>query len=536
MNRFLPTRRLVPRWRKSTFSLGQPDMLGLVRARADAPSFSTDDGEVARAMEVWKQTGAVGELADLLAFGVDSANAGVLHEPARAALELEGLPAALRLVAQEILSHGVSVDEVWRLRDGPSEVRVLRALLRAAPNNVIALVDLAQHYLAAGKTRAAHRALATAHQLSPHSVYVLRAFARFWIHLEQPDRAHSVVKASPLLATDPWVMASEIAISQVAEQQSVQLRKAQRALASKRFGEAHVSELAGAIAGAELRSGNFKEARKLFRLALTRPNDNVLAQAITNQQHLGIEVDEQLLRRAPNGAFEGRTLTAMVSGDFESAARFAEKWSEEESFSSRPRTLQSYFYGALGDYERSLQAANLGLISDQGDESLRGNRAYALAGLGRFDEAELELRSLEPALSELQRPFLLATRGMIRVLKGEGAEGLQLYEAAVTEFTKLNQQEHVTDCLAFMARTAAAAEIDEAEAVLRRASERFRQSPSPAASVILKTLHQPVAEIKPPALRKVVQWEWNPKDNVLVEKRALTRKGAPSFLVSRKEK
>ncbi|GAD20374.1 hypothetical protein AVS7_00135 [Acidovorax sp. MR-S7] len=171
----------------------------------------------------------------------------------------------------------------------------------------------------------------------------------------------------------------------------MQLRKAQRALNSKVFNPRDVSELAGAIGGAELWNGKFKEARKLFRLALEHPNDNVLAQAITNQEFLGIEVDEALLRRAPNGVFEGRALRALMQTDFEAASELTECWSEEEPFSSRPRTLQSFVCGALGTFEKALGAADKGLTADASDLSLRGNRAYALAALGRLDEAESEL-------------------------------------------------------------------------------------------------------------------------------------------------
>lgn len=536
MNRLLPTRRLVPRWRNSTFAVHQPDMLGLVKPMARPAAFGADVDEVHRAMAAWKSSQAIGDLADVLSYGVDPKQRSLLMEPANAALRHPGATPTMRLVAQEVLHEGSSVAEVWRTAPEAEGIRHMRGLLRIAPNDVVALVDLAQHHLAVGKPKSAYRALATANQLSPNSVHVIRALTRYWIHLEQPDRAHAFIKSTAMLSVDPWLMASEIATAQVAKVSSVQLRRAQRALAVKSFKPSEVGELAGAVGGMELYHGNFKEARSLFRLALENPNDNVLAQAITNQEFIGIEVDEQIMKRAPNGLFEGRALKAMLATDFEAAARFTACWSAEEPFSSRPRLLQSFVCGALGEFETALEAADGGLVSDPTDLSLRGNRAYALAALGRLSEAELELRALESKDDVDQRPFTWATRGMVKLLTGDSASGLKLYEAALEEFTRRKQEDFGTTCLAFMARTAAVAGIEQRDRILQRTVERYSRFPSHAAAVILKTLKQSVGAVGSAPLRRVVQWEWDSQSNSLVERRELTRRGASSVVVATRKR
>ena len=511
-------------------------MLGLVKPLAKPATFGADADEVHRALAAWKSSEAIGDLADMLSFGVDPKQRHLLVEPAKAALSHPGATEVMRIVAREVLQEGSSAAEVWRASPAGEAIRHTRGLLRLAPNDVVGLVDLAQHHLASGKPKAAYRALATAYQLSPRSVHVIRALTRYWIHLEQPDRAHAFIKSTSIVSIDPWLMASEIATSQVAKAPSVQLRRAQRALAVKSFNPTEVGELAGAVGGMELYHGNLKEARKLFRLALENPNDNVLAQAITNEEFIGIEVDEQVMRRAPNGLFEGRALKAMLASDFEAAARFTARWSEEESFSSRPRLLQSFVCGALGEFEAALEAANQGLVADPADLTLRGNRAYALAALGRFSEAELELHALESKDDVGQRPFTLATRGMVKLLTGDTASGLQLYEAALQEFDRRKQEDFGTTCLAFMARTADLAGIEQRDQIVHRTVERFARFPSHAAAVILKTLKQSVAEVEAAPLRRVAQWEWDPQTNTLIERRELTRKGASGFVVANRKR
>lgn len=531
MNRLLPTRRLIPKWRKARFSLHQPDMLGLVKPAQSVISISTSDDSVDLALWTWERSQAIGDLADLLAFGLDTKQHARLAPAAQAALNSSDATPAMKLVAREILTSGASEAQVWRESQAAKSVRGLRALLRNTPNDVIALVDLAQHHLAVGKQRAAYRALIAAHQISPDSVHVIRAITRFWIHVGMPDRAHAFIKKAPRTAADPWLMASEIATAQVAGVQSAQLRKAQRALNTKSFKSRDVTELAGAVGGAELYLGNLKEARKLFRLALEYPTDNVLAQAITNQDHLQIEIDQSLIAKAPNGVFEGRALQALLRTDFEKVSQLTECWADEEAFSSRPRLLQSFVHGALGNFEQALEAADAGLLTDPNDMSLRGNRAYALALMKRFEEAEAELRHIDAHGDEDNRPLTLATMGAVLLLRGDHALGSALYEEALTEFERKKADQQYSDCLAFFARTSLKAESAKSSEILQRAVERFLKVPSHAAAVVLRTLNQK-AEVEDKApMRRVTQWEWNKTANTLTEKRGLTRKGAPAVVM-----
>ena len=535
MNRLLPTRRLIPKWRKAQFSLHQPDMLGLVKPSKVGASVPTSDEAVDLALWTWEQTRSIGDLADLLAFGMDARQHIRLAPAAEAALKSTNATPAMMLVAQEILKSGTSEAFLWRDSKAAKSISGLRALLRNAPNDVIALVDLAQHHLAVGKTRAAYRALMAAHQLSPNSVHVLRVVTRFWIHIGKPDKAHAFIKKAPRTATDPWLMASEIATAQVAGAPSSQLRKAQRALSTKSFRSRDITELAGAVGGAELYQGNFKEARKLFRLALEYPTDNVLSQAITNQDHLQIEIDELLLQKAPNGVFEGRALQALLRTDFDEVGRLTESWAEEEAFSSRPRLLQSFVHGALGNFEQALEAADTGLLADAKDMSLRGNRAYALALMKRFNEAEVELTLIDAHGDEVHRPLTLATKGAVMLLKGEHELGGSLYEEALTEFARKKAELQYSDCLAFYARTALKAESPKGSELLQRAASRFLKVPSHAAAVVLRSLDQEAKVKADEPMRRVTQWEWNKTANTLTQKHGLTRKGAPAVLTLNSE-
>lgn len=186
----------------------------------------------------------------------------------------------------------------------------------------------------------------------------------------------------------------------------------------------------------------------------------------------------------------------------------------------------------MGKFEAALEAASLGQVADAGDLSLRGNRAYALAAMARLDEASAEVAILEARGDENQRPFTLATKGMVYLLRGEQEAGRQLYEEALSEFRRKKQETLYTDCLAFMARTVSIATPADGPAAVKRAMDQFKKSPSEAAAVILRGLNESVRTVEAKPLRKVVQWEWDPQTYTLIGKRQLTRKGSSGFVLT----
>lgn len=533
MNRLLPPRRLIPRWRQSRFAVQQLDTLGLVKS-AGRQAVPVSDEQLVRSLAQWKTHGTLGHLADVLAFASVESLRPLLQQAANAALANDGATAAMKLAAREALSDGSSEKAIWRGDSQRHSVHRLRTLLRLSPNNPLALLDLAQFYLASGKVRAAERALLTARQLAPGSVNTVRALTRYWVHLDRPDRAHAVLRSSSRLTRDPWLMASEIAVAQVAAVASTQLKRAQRALFEQVYRPSDATELAGAVAGYELKSGNLKQARKLFRLALTAPNDNVMAQAVHNQQYLGIEIDEEVYSRLPAAPSEVLAYRAILSADFLAAADFVQAWGDEEPYSSRPKTLESYVHGSLGRYEESLRASDLGLQADPDDVSLQGNRAYALAALGRLTEAERQLRTLELRADSQLAPFACATRGMVALFRGRVADGLALYEAAVEAFRKRGDEESITTCRAFLARSAIEAEVETAPALLRIAEDRLARVPSPAAAVILQGLGRQVSLTAEQPASRISQWEYDPQSNQLTRLGRQVPKRAGPILIKSK--
>ena len=126
------------------------------------------------------------------------------------------------------------------------QISRLRNLLRTSPSNALALLDLAQLQSAIGKTKAADRSIRMALNLAPNNRLVIRTAARFFIHEGKTDQAHYLLRKHPRTVSDPWLMATEIALADAADAKSLFLSKGKRFLIEKQdFPIAHLSELSG---------------------------------------------------------------------------------------------------------------------------------------------------------------------------------------------------------------------------------------------------------------------------------------------------
>ena len=265
--------------------------------------------EVRRRIQEVDQNREPGVLGDLLSFAAFPTARPELIAIAEHALRNPlGLSPSVLTFAKAVLDNRepVLIKEAPEGDDARTQTRRLRRLLDDSPNNVPALMDLAQLQCAAGKRKAADRALVTAFALAPDNRTVLRTRARFLVHIGDAEQAHALVAGHQATKADPWLMATEIAVADLAGVPSRSATKARRMLAESGNASARTAELAAALGGLELDSGNVKAARALFRRALLTPNTNVIAQAVNDSRRLGLEVEEQVLSRSLLLAHEGR--------------------------------------------------------------------------------------------------------------------------------------------------------------------------------------------------------------------------------------
>lgn len=414
-----------------------------------------------------------------------------------------------------------------------ARVAQLRKELLVAPENVLALLDLAQLQLAAGKQDAAERLLFTALNLAPDGRIVLRTAARFFVHLGKIDRAHSLIARHPATRDDPWLMASEIALADAAGRSSNLVNAGRRMIRASKKSPRQLAELAGAVAHRELMGGSAVSARGYLRLALEQPTDNVVAQAMIDARQMGLKLEEPSIIQAVSRSSEALMLQAWMNADEAGSELQALRWHSEEPFSSRPVQFLTALYALQGDYAKTLEWVQKGLIADPSDDGLLSNLAFAQAALGDDVAAAASIKRARFEGHDRIEPFFRATEGLIALRRGDFDAARMHYREAEQALLKAHNESLAALCVAHYAKFAVQFGAPDAEALSREAFEKVKKSPTIDGLILLGKLEEKPVEISQEVdeQRRLSQWVFDPETNTLTQKLGVTTKGAPAIVV-----
>ena len=112
----------------------------------------------------------------------------------------------------------------------------------------VLLMDVARELTARRHDEKADRYVRAAVALAPQSRFVIRSAARYYLHVEEHERAHELLRRTPLLKTDIWVQASEIAVATVRGRTSALMKTALNSLSRDKDIRPDASELATSVA------------------------------------------------------------------------------------------------------------------------------------------------------------------------------------------------------------------------------------------------------------------------------------------------
>jgi Putative Zn-dependent protease, contains TPR repeats len=534
----LPPRRLIPRWRRTSATLNLPEATYSVGKRSNLVALDTDRFE--RVLEEWKESPTTGLLGDLLSFSVDPSLAPAVIEVAEKALA-EGFhlsPAqrlivlsltgeeSERLVIPGALGTGVCNPAIQR------QVAEIRRILSVNYANPLVLLDLAQFQVASGQAKRAERTVLSALSLSPYNRVIIRTLARLYVHMSKPDKAHALIKGHVLTPTDPWLMASEVSLADLSGSSSRFASKGFRFVRDKAASSADLTELAGALGVSELKAGSVGRARDMFRLALTNPNDNVIAQAVTHQSSLGFHLDQPVLREAISTAQEAQLLIAWNSLRVDVAEQNALMWHDEEPFSSRPLQFLTALYAVQKRYTEAENLALRGLIADPDELALLANYAYALASSGKLDAADRVLQKMLSVGHGRYDAIALATKGLVALKRGQLALGDALYSEAMGAFRSRKEFSFEALCQAYYARAAQDVGHPEAHEILLRAEALYQKHGTSDAAIVLRQLDPSLeAPKEEEATRRLNQWVFDKKTDSLISRPGVSRPGAPPLIV-----
>lgn len=317
-----------------------------------------------------------------------------------------------------------------------AQVGLLRKKLQEECYNPIAYCELARCYANLNLDDKAKKYMDYAVFLAPHSRYISRCAARFYIHYNEWDRARYVLIKNGFINSDPWIMASEIAVETVRDKTSKFIKKGKLLVSSGDFSAFSCSELSFAICEVEMGSGKHKEARKMIDKGLRSPNDNSLAQAEFYAKKDKSLILDMSLYKDMAYKYEADARNAYVEGKYKDAFISSLRWMLDYRFEHRPIGFAfdiSCVY--LKEYDYAANILKRYLKLEPNDPSAINNIVYALGLSDKIDEAEAYLRriniknySMENTVNSIS---LVATCGLLYYRRGMIEDGRRLYNDAI---------------------------------------------------------------------------------------------------------
>ena len=466
-------RQLIPRWNVSRTSFNIRDTLDLHSLNREV----TDESLLSRKRDTWYAEQSTFSGIDYLgtALLLHSADDPTVTNAARRlrSLDLSELQTSVLEAIQRGGAETATDNEV----DAVALVRQLRRRLRSNPHDAISWIDLAYLCELHGATRNAERHIRTAVELAPDSRLILRSMARFYAHREDPETALYFLRRSTFLTRDPWLLATDLSISEILGTPSKHIRTARRLAESLDTSAFNKSELKGALSTIEFQRGTTQKlGRRWLREALTDPNENTLAQAehLVTTHRLGIDLE----KKAAPLDYEARARRAYGAQAFDEAVSYSKKWAKYQPLSARPLVSGSYVLLAMMDDPISAidfirRAARSSTYSDP---MVVNNLACALASAGRVEDARRELRRISGSrLREGEPVALTATRGLVAFREGNLKAGVENYEQSIVAFKSENDYERLASALVFYGRELALFNDNRAGPILERAAKLIRK-------------------------------------------------------------
>lgn len=423
-------------------------------------------------LEAWRSKQSVITAADLINAAVVSDNKArpevlsaaeylMRNSNVCSPLALEVAQTLLDHSPKEIVAEGKSVAPepsfedkakllIGSLTDQETKIRarigLLRKQLRDFCYNAITYCELSRCYSDIGLNEKARHYMLCAVQLAPHNRYVSRCAARFFIHDNDPARARKILIDNGWMRSDPWLLASEIAVTSVMERTSRFIKEGRQLILSDNYSPYSSSELCFAICKEDRKAGKRRDWQKMFSLGLRNPNDNCLAQAeyiVKEETRMRFDYGQY---DSVSRKYEADTRNFYGLGRYEDAFLSSVNWMRDYRFSHEPIAFAfNISCTFLKKYDYSTAIINHWLKTHPQDYAMINNLIYALGLADQTEEAERQLAKINVTHQLKERLengiCLLATSGLIEYRKGNIEEGRKLYQLSIDTAKKMRERD-----------------------------------------------------------------------------------------------
>lgn len=469
-------RKLIPRWKLFDISVETGEVENLTRSSCE----KLDDEFYEEKLLEWRNEKNLVSASGLIGSGLinadiknplvqEAANFIILHSNEASSTNILSAKIVKDEIPKADISSALLLCKDPKLYQG--HVRRLRLILKEYPNDPIVWMDLAFNHTALGNLKKARKCVLTAITLNKFNRFIVRGAARFFLHLDEYDFALRIVRQNPFLEIDPWLIASEVSISEAMNKKSVSVDQGFRLLSDRDFSAFHLSELAGSLGTLELSHGKRRNGKKLLNESLISPTENTLAQV----QFLSDELNEEFpyQKSDVNNVFEAKARKEIKNGNYKKGVELCWQWLYYQPFSSASAITGS-FASSIGllDHHEAIKFGERGLISSPNNFLLLNNLAFAHASLNNKDEAKAALSKIKyEDLSSDNKAIRLATLGIINFRDGYIEEGRRNYNEAIAYFNQRGLQKSKGNAMLNLAKEEFLSNTEESDLSFKKAIE-----------------------------------------------------------------
>lgn len=311
-------------------------------------------------------------------------------------------------------------------------IEKIKKSLSDFPRNPLLWSELSREYTIMGQRQKSERAIQVAFNLAPENRIILRAIAQFYAHFGDFDQALFFLRKSPLVRVDPWILSSEIALSNEVGRTSKNIKIGQKMILDKNFHPLALSELSSELGTMDFVSGNSKQGKRKFELATIVPYENAVAQIVwVNKNSYNVD---SIIKNIPhtNCNFEAEARWHFYNGEWKAAFDLAGMWQEYQPFSREPAMISSFIAADfLMDYRSAEISLQCGLKSNPFDLGLLNNYIYVLTLSGKLDEASDAMNRANKLCPDNNNIPLIATEGLLSYRRGDATTGKTKYLSAL---------------------------------------------------------------------------------------------------------
>lgn len=363
--------------------------------------------------------------------------------------EMDNVP---KLLKEIIL--GTDNKDIYTTDTHQSCIRKIKNSLLIHPHNPLLWSELSREYVICGQESKGEKAITIAYNLAPNNRTVLRSIARYYTHTGDLERALFYLRNSDIVKSDPWILSSEIAISNRLKKTSKFTKLASNLIESKTLSPLSISELASELGTMDFLSGNSRQGKKKLLLATVDPFENAIAQiAWINEAVYSIDGVIRSIPESVECNYEANTKLFIQAQHWKLAQTASGLWQEYQPFSREPAMISSFIsLDFLNDYSKAIETLTCSLKSNPNCVDLLNNYIYALILNGEVEKATQMYEKAIALNAGDQSIALIATGGMLNYRNHNPKAGQELYLEAIEKLKKQNNLDMTFRALLCFAR------------------------------------------------------------------------------------